>query len=49
MKQEGEPLVVGRDGVGRAAWLDVASFRLTRTPYAADGNVPGGLDERGWH
>ena len=45
----GEPLVVGRDGVGRAAWLDVASFRLTRTPYAADGNVPGGLDERGWH
>lgn len=46
---DGEPLVVGRDPAGRAAWLDIASFRLTRTPYAADGNVPGGVDERGWH
>lgn len=45
----GEPLVVVRDRLGRPAWLDVASFRLTRTPYAADGNVPGGVDSRGWH
>lgn len=45
----GEPLRVGRDESGMPVWLDVASFRLTRTPYAAEGNVPGGVDETGWH
>ncbi|MGZ8744266.1 MAG: serine hydrolase domain-containing protein [Nocardioides sp.] len=46
---DGELLTVGRDPAGTPLWLDVASFRLTRTPYAVEGNVPGGVDETGWH
>ena len=28
--------------------LDLASFRLTRTPYDPGADVPGGVDEAGW-
>lgn len=45
----GEPLVVTRDAAGRPGWLDVASFRLSRTPYDPQAALPGGPDERGWH
>lgn len=31
------------------AHLDLGSFRLTRAPYAPDGDIPGGVDESGWH
>ncbi|MEO7447334.1 MAG: serine hydrolase domain-containing protein [Humibacillus sp.] len=44
----GEPLRVVRDATGAPAHLDLASFRFTRTPYAVDGDVPGGVDPDGW-
>jgi CubicO group peptidase (beta-lactamase class C family) len=44
----GEPLRIVRDAAGAPAHLDLASFRFTRTPYAADGDVPGGVDPEGW-
>ena len=44
----GEPLRVLRRADGTVSHLDLATFRLTRTPYAADADVPGGVDERGW-
>lgn len=44
----GETLrVIGRGTP--SAYLDLGSFRLTRTPYAPDGDIPGGVDESGWH
>ncbi len=33
---------------GSLSHLDLASFRLTRTPYDAAADVPGGVDEGGW-
>ncbi len=30
------------------AYLDVASFRLTRRPYQRDVDIPGGVDPAGW-
>lgn len=33
---------------GSVSHLDLASFRLTRTPYDAAADVPGGVDEGGW-
>ncbi|GAB3577937.1 serine hydrolase domain-containing protein [Calidifontibacter terrae] len=30
-------------------FLDVGSFRFTRTPYDPAGDVPGGVDSAGWH
>jgi CubicO group peptidase (beta-lactamase class C family) len=44
-----EPLTVDRDASGRPARLVLASFVFTRTPYAADVSVPGGVDPLGWH
>lgn len=43
----GEALRVVRDGP--ATWLDIASFRVTRTPYDPVADLPGGADHRGWH
>ena len=45
----GEPLQVVRDGDGRVRSLDLASFVFTRTPYDPAADVPGGVDEAGWH
>lgn len=38
--------VRGADGI--VGHLDLASFRLTRTPYDPGADVPGGVDPRGW-
>jgi hypothetical protein len=43
----GEALRVVRDGP--ATWLDIASFRITRTPYDPVADLPGGADHQGWH
>lgn len=45
---QGEPLRVIRHDDGTVAHLDLQTFRFTRTPYAPDGDVPGGVDEAGW-
>ncbi len=45
----GEPLRAVRRGDGSVSHLDLASFRFTRTPYDPAADVPGGVDERGWH
>ncbi len=42
----GEELRVVRGAAG--AYLDLASFRFTRTPYDPDADVPGGVDTAGW-
>lgn len=42
----GERLHVVRAEDGSVAWLDLASFVLTRTPYDPDADVPGGVS--GW-
>ncbi|MDF3045359.1 MAG: beta-lactamase [Ornithinibacter sp.] len=44
----GEPMRVVRRGNGTVSHLDVASFRLTRTPYDPDADLPGGIDPGGW-
>lgn len=48
---EGERLTVRRDAEGHAVQLDLASFVFTPTPYdtTPGTEVPGGLDEAGWH
>lgn len=45
----GEPLHVVRDEAGAVSHLDLASFRFTREPYDATRDIPGGVDEKGWH
>ncbi|MET0821003.1 MAG: serine hydrolase domain-containing protein [Aeromicrobium sp.] len=45
----GEPLRVERNPAGVPVRLVLASFVFTRTPYDARAEVPGGLDDRGWH
>jgi CubicO group peptidase (beta-lactamase class C family) len=45
----GEPLWVVRDEHGAVSHLDLASFRYTREPYDRERDVPGGVDEAGWH
>lgn len=45
----GEPLTAAMNPDGSVRWLDVASFRLSRTPYDPDAALPGGPDPRGWH
>ena len=44
----GEPMRVVRRANGIVSHLDVASFRLTRTPYDPDADLPGGIDPAGW-
>ncbi|WP_432565007.1 serine hydrolase domain-containing protein [Kineococcus sp. SYSU DK003] len=44
----GELLRPVRDAAGAVSHLDLASFRLTRTPYDPDADVPGGVDPQGW-
>ena len=44
----GEPLRVVRRPDGSVSHLDLASFRLTRTPYDPSADVPGGVAEAGW-
>ncbi|GAB7191250.1 serine hydrolase domain-containing protein [Kineococcus sp. NUM-3379] len=44
----GETLRVVRDAAGVVRHLDLASFRLTRTPYPPAEDVPGGVDPAGW-
>jgi CubicO group peptidase (beta-lactamase class C family) len=46
---EGEPLVVVRDADGGVSHLDLASFRYTRMPYDPERDIPGGVDDAGWH
>ncbi|WP_111768523.1 serine hydrolase domain-containing protein [Nakamurella deserti] len=43
----GETLRVIRPA-GTRPYLDLASFRLTRTPYDPDADIPGGVDPAGW-
>ena len=38
-----------RHADGGVSHLDLATFVLTREPYAPAEVIPGGLDERGWH
>lgn len=45
----GEPLRVVRDSRGAVSHLDLASFRFTREPYDPERDIPGGVDDRGWH
>lgn len=45
----GEPLRVVRRPDGTVSHLDLASFRFTRTPYDPGADVPGGVDDLGWH
>ena len=45
----GEPLRVVRRADGTVSHLDLASFRFTRTPYDPGRDVPGGVDDLGWH
>ncbi len=45
----GEPLHVVRDEAGVLSHLDLASFRFTRLPYDAERDIPGGVDDLGWH
>ncbi|MEJ5915399.1 serine hydrolase domain-containing protein [Pseudokineococcus sp. 1T1Z-3] len=44
----GERLRVVRAADGGVSHLDLATFRLTRTPYDPGADVPGGVDEGGW-
>jgi len=45
----GEPLRAERDASGRPLRLVLASFVFTRTPYDPAADVPGGVDQAGWH
>ncbi|MFB9377761.1 serine hydrolase domain-containing protein [Kineococcus gynurae] len=44
----GERLRPVRGADGTVSHLDLASFRLTRSPYDPDADVPGGVDGAGW-
>ncbi|NAZ85797.1 hypothetical protein GTR00_06730 [Kineococcus sp. T90] len=44
----GEVLRPVRGADGAVSHLDLASFRLTRTPYDPGADVPGGVDPAGW-
>ncbi len=44
----GETLRVVRDADGAVAHLDLVTFVLTRQPYDAAADVPGGVDPAGW-
>jgi CubicO group peptidase (beta-lactamase class C family) len=44
----GETLRAVRTPDGAVSHLELATFVFTRTPYAPDAPVPGGVDPRGW-
>lgn len=44
----GETLRVLRRGE-RSSYLDLGSFRFTRSPYDPSCDIPGGVDPAGWH
>jgi len=46
---DGERLELRRRGDGSLSHLDIASYVFTRTPYDPTADIPGGLDDRGWH
>ena len=46
---DGERLVLHRRTDGTIAYLDIASFVFTRTPYDPSADIPGGVDKKGWH
>ena len=46
---DGERLVLHRRTDGSLSYLDIASFVFTRTPYDPSADIPGGVDEKGWH
>lgn len=46
---DGERLVVHRRPDGSISHLDIASFVFTRTPYDPSADIPGGVDQKGWH
>jgi CubicO group peptidase (beta-lactamase class C family) len=45
----GERLEGPRLADGSLSHLDIASFVFTRTPYDDKADIPGGLDDNGWH
>ena len=46
---DGEHLVLCRRDDGSLSHLDVASFVFTAAPYAPTAEIPGGVDDQGWH
>jgi CubicO group peptidase (beta-lactamase class C family) len=46
---DGERLSLRRRSDGSLDHLDIASFVFTRAPYDAKADIPGGVDEKGWH
>jgi hypothetical protein len=46
---DGERLVPHRRTDRSISHLDIASFVFTRTPYDPSADIPGGVDNRGWH
>jgi hypothetical protein len=40
---------VVRAADGSVSHLDLASFRFTRLPYDPERDIPGGVDDAGWH
>jgi CubicO group peptidase (beta-lactamase class C family) len=45
---DGERLEPKKRPDGSVAYLDIASFVFTRTPYDPGAEIPGGLDKTGW-
>ncbi|MGA2528733.1 MAG: serine hydrolase domain-containing protein [Acidimicrobiales bacterium] len=45
----GESLQARRRADGSVSHIDIASFVFTRTPYDPRADIPGGLDDKGWH
>ena len=45
----GERLEVHRRDDGSLSHIDIAFFVFTRTAYDETAEIPGGLDEKGWH
>lgn len=46
---DGERLTPCRRSDGSLTHLDIASFVFTRKPYDRAADIPGGVDEKGWH
>jgi CubicO group peptidase (beta-lactamase class C family) len=46
---DGERLVLHRRADESISHLDIASFVFTRIPYDPSADIPGGVDQKGWH